>query len=367
MKESEKIYVETKYVNFDGLLLENGYTLSKVQAAYETYGKLTPEKDNAILIAHAFSGDAHAAHFHKGAKKPGWWDTLIGPGKAFDTDKYFIICSNSLGGCKGTTGPNSLNPFTNEPYALDFPLISIKDMVNLQKKLIDYLGIPKLLTVSGGSMGGMQALQWAISYPEYVKSVIPIATTLKHSPQQIAFNEVGRQAIMADPNWNDGNYYGNKIPKKGLSVARMVGHITYMSDISMMTKFGRKYRDAKKLFKFDRDFEVEGYLEHQGTTFVERFDANSYLYLSKAIDYFDITENKSPEEIFQNVKSIFLVISFNSDWLYPPYQSEEIVNACRLAGIDVTYNMIDYSYGHDSFLIETEKEAELIRDFLSGI
>jgi homoserine O-acetyltransferase len=367
MDKKDKLIVETKYVTFDNLILESGKIIAPVEIAYETYGNLNSEKNNAILILHAFSGDAHAAGFHKDAKKPGWWDNMIGSGKAFDTDKYFVICSNVLGGCKGTTGPSSRNPITGKPYALDFPLITIKDMVNLQKKLIDFLGVKKILTVTGGSMGGMQALQWVVLYPEIVLSSIPIATTMKHSPQQIAFNEVGRQAILADPNWNHGDYYGKNLPSKGLAIARMVGHITYMSDLSMKEKFGRRYQNKDEQTKFQPEFEVEGYLKYKGNSFVERFDANSYLYITKALDYFDITNGIESKDLFKGINTKFLIISFNSDWLYPTYQSLEIVKACREAGIHVVFHEVDYSYGHDSFLIETNVQTTLISNYLRDV
>src|SRR5659263_702709 len=263
----------------DELIMDSGEKLGPITIAYETYGKLNAQRTNAILILHSLSGDAHAAGFYSGDDKSGWWDEMIGPGKAFDTDKYFVICSNVLGGCKGSTGPSSVNPATKWPYGLDFPTITIKDMVNAQRRLIDHLEIEKLLCVVGGSMGGMQALQWVASYPDRVRSVIPIATTLKHSPQQIAFNEVGRQAIMADPDWKGGNYYGGAPPSKGLAVARMIGHITYMSDSSMSEKFARRFSNSKIPSKFGAEFEVEEYLHYQGDNFVKRFDANSYLYI----------------------------------------------------------------------------------------
>ena len=351
----------------DELLLDSGEKLSPVTLAYETYGKLNSQRSNAILVLHALSGDAHAAGFHEGDAKPGWWDEMIGPGKAFDTDIYFVICSNVLGGCRGSTGPSSINPWTNRPYALDFPTITIKDMINAQRYLIDHIGIDKLLCVVGGSMGGMQALQWAASYPDRVRSVIPIATTLKHSPQQIAFNEVGRQAIMADPDWKGGNYYGGALAAKGLSVARMIGHITYMSDISMNEKFGRRFHNGKRNSKFGAEFEVEGYLHYHGDNFVKRFDANSYLYITKALDYFDLSNGKTLFEVFRGIKAKFLIMAFRSDWLYPAYQSKEILKICKLAGIEATYCEIDSTYGHDAFLLEIEEETHLIRHFLKKI
>ncbi len=362
--------VETKYLepelSEEGFLLESGARLSEARIAYETYGRLNEDKSNAVLIAHPFTGDAHAAGYHKGDAKPGWWDSMIGSGKAFDTDRYFIICSNVLGGCMGTTGPGSVNPATGKPYALDFPGITISDMVNLQKLLIDYFGIKKLLSVAGGSMGGMQALQWFASYPDMLRSVIPIATTLKHSPQQIAFDEVGRQAIMADVDWRGGNYYGISKPKKGLAVARMIGHITYMSDQSMEEKFSRRLKEDKYNFSFKPEFEVEGYLSYRGNSFVERFDANSYLYITKAMDYFDLSGNK----LFPGGKSgdvKFLVVSFKSDWLYPSYQMLEIVRQLRMRHIDTTYCEVKSTYGHDAFLLEVGEQTRLVKNFLLNI
>src|SRR5271155_1062523 len=261
---------------FESLDLDSGVILAPVDIAYETYGTLNRERSNAILVLHAFSGDAHAAG------EGGWWSSMIGPGKGFDTEQHFVICSNILGGCRGTTGPSSINPETGEPWAMSFPVVTVADMVRLQKMLIDSLGIKKLLAVAGGSMGGMQALEWAVAYPDSVGAALPIATTARHSAQQIAFNEVGRQAIIADPDWNEGNYYGRKPPARGLSVARMVGHITYMSDASMREKFGRRLRAPDQ-------FEVESYLQYRGGQFVDRFDANAYLYITKAMDYFDLT------------------------------------------------------------------------------
>ena len=348
----------------DELVLESGKKLGPVTIAYETYGELNKDKSNAILIPHAFSGDSHAAGFNEGDKKPGWWDSLIGPKKAFDTEKYFMICSNVIGGCQGSTGPASVNPETGKPYALDFPLITIADMVNAQKKLINYLEIKKLLCIAGGSMGGMQVLQWVASYPEMVKCAIPIATSLKHSPQQIAFDEVGRQAVMADPEWRKGNYYGLGQPERGLAVARMVGHITYMSEKSMEDKFSRRLKDDKDSFSFKTEFEVEGYLRYQGDSFVKRFDANSYIYITKAMDYFDLSAGK----LFPSgttVDTRFLVIAFRSDWLYPSAQSKELVRELKMRHVDTTYCEIPSTYGHDAFLLEVKEETHLIKHFLS--
>ncbi len=366
--------VETEYFNFayppDELILENGEKLGPITVAYETYGELNDQRSNAILILHALSGDAHAAGFHEKDDKPGWWDDMIGPGRAFDTNKYFIICSNVLGGCRGTTGPSSTNQKTGKKYGLDFPVVSIPDMVKVQKHLIDRLKIDQLLSVAGGSMGGMQALEWLTAYPDKLKSAIVIATATKHSPQQIAFHEVGRQAIMADPHWRDGHYYGGLPPAKGLSVARMIGHITYMSEISMAEKFGRRPlgdgRDEKP-HKFSAGSEVENYLYNRGNHFVKRFDANSYLYITRAIDSFDAAQGRKLHERFKGIKAKVLVLAFKSDWLYPASQSLEIVRACKLAGIDTTYCEIDSTYGHDAFLLEVEEETHLVKYFLQKV
>jgi len=346
--------VESNCVRFDSLALDSGSTLAPVEVAYETYGELNARKTNAILILHAFSGDAHAAGISHETGKPGWWDNMIGPGKAFDTNRYFVICSNILGGCRGTTGPASVNPATGCPFAMSFPVITIGDMVRLQKMLIDWFGIERLLSVAGGSMGGMQALEWAISSPDRVVSAIPIACTTRHSAQQIAFNEVGRQAIMADPDWSEGNYYSRKPPARGLAVARMVGHITYMSDDSMREKFGRRLRGKEAFgFDFDVDFEVESYLRYRGSEFVNRFDANSYLYITKAMDYFDLTSgHPTLASALSAAQARFLVISFSSDWLYPSYQSQEIVRALRTRNCDVAYVELQSNYGHDAFLVD---------------
>lgn len=363
--------VDTKYYNFaqspDEMMLESGKKLGPVAIAYETYGRLNESRSNAVMILHALSGDAHAAGFHRGDKKPGWWDDMIGPGRAFDTERYFVICSNIIGGCKGSTGPSSLNEKTGRPYGLDFPIITISDIVNAQRYLIDYLGVDRLLCVVGGSMGGMQVLQWVAFYPERIISAIPIATALKHSPQQIALNEVGRQAVMSDPDWQGGNYYGHGQPERGLALARMIGHITYMSDESMEKKFSRKLKNGNYNFSFNPEFEVEGYLHYKGDSFVKRFDANSYLYITKAIDYFDLSsvDKFLPED--KKIDTRFLVISFKSDWLYPSYQSREIVKLLKARHLDVTYCEIDSSYGHDAFLLEFTEETHLIRHFLNRV
>jgi len=356
--------VETRYFTFHELDTLNGEKLSPVTLAYETYGNLNIERSNAILVLHAFSGDAHAAGFHEGAEKPGWWDILIGPGKGFDTNRYFVICSNVIGGCKGSTGPSLTNPETGKPYGLKFPMITIDDMVKAQRHLIDHLGIDKLLAVAGGSMGGMQALQWMASYPERVRSAIPIAATVRHTPQQIAFNEVGRQAIMADPNWKTGDYYDGPPPATGLAVARMVGHITYMSERSLEEKT-KSRRDPASTFKSSAVLEVEQYLSYQGSKFVERFDANSYLYISKAMDHFDLSGELTHALRRSGMK--VLVIAFKTDWLYPPEHSKEIVRACKMAGANATYCEIDSPHGHDSFLLESEQQGHLIRHFLEKV
>lgn len=363
--------VETHYVTLceppDELVLDSGVKLGPITIAYETYGELNEDRSNAILLLHALSGDAHAAGYHKSSKKPGWWDIMVGPGKGFDTDRYFVICSNVIGGCQGSTGPSSVNLATGKPFGLDFPVVTIGDMVRAQKRLLDHLGIESLLSMSGGSMGGMQVLQWIVDYPDFVRSAIPIATTSRLTAQGIAFNEVGRQAIMADPNWNNGDYYGKTAPDAGLAVARMVGHITYLSDEGMHAKFGRRLRDKEKYgFDFSTDFEVESYLKYQGEAFIQRFDANSYLYITKAMDYYDLTNGHSSlVDAFRDVAARFLVVSFSSDWLFPSYQSKEIVTALRLNGVDASYCEVSSTYGHDAFLLEHEQQALLIKNFLA--
>ncbi len=356
--------VLTSIKRFDSIELESGQTLAPVDVAYETYGELNEQRSNAVLILHAFSGDAHAAGISSGSGQPGWWDNMIGPNKAFDTNRYFIISSNVLGGCAGTTGPSSTNPATGLPYGSSFPQISFVDMVRLQKMLTDSMGIGKLLSVSGGSMGGMQALQWAVSYPTGVASVIPIASTQRHSAQQIAFNEVGRQAILADPDFNQGDYYQSSYPERGLAVARMVGHITYMSDDSMREKFGRRRR---KLADKSDLFEVESYLRYRGGQFVNRFDANSYLVITRAMDTFDVTApGGSLDDSFSPGDTRFLVLSFTSDWLYPSYQSQEIVRALRARNRDIAYVELESNYGHDAFLVEAGEQTPLIKGFLDN-
>ncbi len=361
--------VETQKASFPSLALDCGVTLRQIEVAYETYGTLNAARDNAILVLHAFSGDAHAAGISKETGQAGWWAPMIGPGLAFDTNRYFVISSNVLGGCRGTTGPSSIDPGTGKRYGAAFPVITINDMVRLQKMLVGHLGIERLLAVAGGSMGGLQALAWTVMYPASVAAAIPIAATARHSAQQIAFNEVGRQAVMSDLDWAEGNYYDGHPPSRGLAVARMVGHITYMSDASMRQKFGRRLRDKDAFgFDFSADFEVESYLRHRGSQFVTRFDANSYLYITKAMDYFDLAAgHASLAAAFEHTQARFLVLSFTSDWLYPTYQSLEVVSALRTRSIDAAFCELTSNYGHDAFLVETKEQSEMISGFLKSV
>jgi homoserine O-acetyltransferase/O-succinyltransferase len=352
--------VEKQIQRFEELVLESGEKISPLEIAYETYGTLNPEKSNAILVCHALSGDAHAAGFYEGSEKSGWWDEYIGPEKSFDTNKYFIISTNVIGSCMGSSGPTSINPKTNKPFGSSFPYVSIEDMVLAQKKLIDHFGIPNLFCVAGGSMGGMQALQWTVAFPSFVKNCIVMASSSEHSAQQIAFNEVGRQAILSDPNWNEGDY-GEIVPKKGLALARMIGHVTYLSDELMREKFGRK--PPRGNIK-NTDFAVGSYLIYQGESFVDRFDANSYIYVTKALDHFSLGRGEVLTKNLENVKSNFLIIAFSSDWLYPPYQSLEIVKSLEVNAIPVTYCEINFSKGHDSFLVDNPEQKHLIHHFL---
>ena len=353
------------------LRLDCGRELKEVNVRYETAGTLNEAGTNAILIDHALTGDAHVCGKHSSEdKKPGWWDTMIGPGKGIDTDKYFVICSNVLGGCSGTTGPLSVDPDTGKPYNLTFPVITVADMVRAQKALIDHLGIKKLLAVVGGSMGGMQVLEWAVAYPDMMKCVIPIATTTRMSAQGIAFDWIGREAIQSDPQWHGGNYrQSDANPAKGLAVARMIAHITYLSDESMTRKFGRNLQDRESYsFDFAHDFAVESYLEYQGRRFVERFDANSYCYITRSTDYFDLTAHANGDLVkaLEPVQADFLVVSFSSDWLFPPADSHELVRGLLRNRKKVSYSNIQSGYGHDAFLLEVETLGRLIRDFLSN-
>lgn len=366
--------VQRQYFTFaedEPMLLDSGETLGPITLAYETYGRLNRDRSNAILILHALSGDAHAAGYHTPQDtKPGWWDDCIGPGKAFDTNRFFVICSNVIGGCQGSTGPSSINPATGKPYGLSFPVVTIGDMVRAQRHLIDHLEIDKLLAVAGGSMGGMQVLQWTVSYPERVRAALPLATTARHSPMLIAFSEVGRQAIYADPNWNHGDYYDGPRPNAGLAVARMIGHITYLSEESMHQKFGRRLQNRERFgYDFDTDFAIEGYLRHKGTQFTNRFDANSYLYVTKALDYFDLTHGYGDlaTAFARSAHIMYLVVSFTSDWLYPAYHSQELVSALISVGADVTYCNLQSSWGHDAFLLEVDTMTKLISDFLDRV
>ncbi|MDI6448895.1 homoserine O-acetyltransferase MetX [Anaerobaca lacustris] len=351
------------------LLLECGKRLGPIDVAYETYGQLNEARDNAILVCHALSGSAHAAGVHRpDDAKPGWWEDMIGPGKGIDTDKYFVLCSNVLGGCSGTTGPSSVDPETGQPYGLRFPIITIADMVRVQKLLLDRLGIDHLLAVIGGSIGGMQVLQWSIAYPEMMDAAIPVATTTHLGAQSIAFDAVGRNAILADASFANGQYHGKSVPARGLAIARMIGHITYLSEEGMRQKFGRQLRSTEKYsYDFNSEFSVETYLDYQGQTFVDRFDANSYLYITKASDYFDLArDHGSLQQAFANAKARFLVVSFSSDWLFTPAQSEAIVDALVANGRDVSFCNIDSSYGHDAFLLENDTLGAFINCFLTA-
>ncbi len=363
--------VETRMVTFDRVLqLESGGTLSPVRVAYETYGTLSPAKDNAVLVCHALSGDAHAAGVPQEAPaKAGWWDLHIGPGKAIDTDRNFVICSNFLGSCYGTTGPTSLDPITGEPFRLTFPFFTVRDMVEVQRWLVEYLGIPRLLAVVGGSLGGMQALEWAIRHPGLVEGCVPIATTARMSAQGIALNEVARQAIIGDPEWQEGRYPLDLQPETGLALARMIGHITYLSEEAMHRKFGRHTIGGRgHSYTFSQDFQVEGYLRHQGRKFVARFDANTYLFITRAMDYFDLErEYGSLAEAFSGCRASFLVASFTSDWLFPPAQSQAMVRAMKRAGLDVSYASIESDQGHDAFLLPGNRLGDLLGGFLTRL
>lgn len=360
-------------VSFDEshpLSLDAGVDLAPFQIAYQTYGTLNADKSNAILICHALTGDQHVANIHPVTGKSGWWDLVVGPGRPIDTDRYFVICSNVLGGCLGTTGPGSTNPATGHAYGLGLPVITIRDMVRAQAMLVDHLGIDKLFAVVGGSMGGMQALQWAAAYPERVHNAIPIAAGARHSSQNIAFHEVGRQAVMADPDWCGGRYAELGLsPKKGLAVARMAAHVTYMSESSLHRKFGRSLQDREKLtFGFDADFQIESYLRHQGMSFVDRFDPNSYLYVTRAMDYFDLAadHNGLLARAFMNTRTRFCLISFTSDWLFPTAESRTVVHALNAANANVSFVEIETDRGHDAFLLDEPEMFETLSGFLSS-
>lgn len=352
------------------LKLDSGISLSPFQIAYKTYGTLNAQRSNAVLICHALTGDQHVASVHPVTKKPGWWETLVGPGKPIDTERYFVICSNVVAGCMGSSGPSSTNEANGKPWGLEFPVITIRDMVRAQAMLLDHLGIESLFAVAGGSMGGMQVLEWAASFPQRVFAALPIACSTRHSAQNIAFHEVGRQAVMADPEWRGGRYLVEGAnPRRGLAVARMGAHITYLSDAALHRKFGRKFQDrANPTFSFDADFEVESYLRHQGISFVERFDANSYLYLTRAMDYFDIAADHGGvlAKAFKGCPTRFCVISFTSDWLFPTSDSRAIVHALNAAGARVSFAEIKTDKGHDAFLLEEPELFGIVRGFLDA-
>ena len=352
------------------LKLDAGVALAPFQVAYQTYGTLNAARSNTVLVCHALTGDQHVFNRHPVTDKPGWWETMIGPGKPIDTERYFVVCPNVLGACMGTTGPASTHPVTGMPWGLEFPVITIRDMVRAQAMLLDHLGIDMVFAVVGGSMGGMQVLQWAASYPERVFAALPIACATRHSAQNIAFHEVGRQAVMADPEWRGGRYFAEGAsPRRGLAVARMGAHITYLSDAALHRKFGRKFQDrANPTFSFDADFEVESYLRHQGSSFVERFDANSYLYLTRAMDYFDLAADYGGvlANAFKATKTRFCVISFTSDWLFPTSESREIVHTLNAAGARVSFAEITTDKGHDAFLLDEPELIQIVGGFLDS-
>ena len=359
--------VTTKYADFDvELRLESGRLLGPLTLAYETYGKLNQEASNAILVTHAWTGNAHAAGLHSEEdRKPGWWDNMIGPGKVLDTNRYFVLCSNTIGSCKGSTGPASINPRTQRPYRLSFPVLMVRDMVRAQKLLLDHLGVKSLASIIGGSMGAMQAIEWAIHYPEMVRSIVPIAGTGRTSPMAIALNALARQSIFNDPLWKKGNYQPEHPPADGLSLARAVGHISFLSDISMQLKFERRFSVRDGMFDFFGKFEIERYLDYNGKNFVDQFDTNSFLYLAKALDLYDVAWNfDSLSEALDQIKCPSLWLAFTSDWLYPPQQTEELVTELQQLNKTVNYHLIDSDYGHDSFLVEPEKYIPLLQDFL---
>lgn len=362
--------VTTQTVTIDQeLRLESGRVLGPLTLAYEAYGELNAQGDNAILVTHAWTGDAHAAgRHHEDDRKPGWWDDLIGPGKVLDTDKYQVICSNVIGSCKGSTGPTSINPATGRPYRLNFPIVMVRDMVRAQKLLLDKIGVTKLVTVIGGSMGAMQALEWGIVYPDFVRSIIPIAGTGRTSPMAIALNALARQAIYNDPLWKKGNYKPEHPPVSGFSLARSVGHISFLSEESMAMKFGRRFSARDGLFDLFGQFEVERYLEYNGNSFPGRFDCNSFLYLAKSLDLYDVSrETGSLEDGLETLICPSLWFAFTSDWLYRPEQTEEVVEVLRQQGKPVEYHLIESDYGHDSFLVEPEKFTPYVVEFLARL
>ena len=350
-------------------VFESGQSIPEFSLRYEAYGELNAKKDNAILVAHALTGDHHCAGVHSlHDRKLGWWNSMIGPGKPIDTNRFFVLCANCIGGCQGSTGPMSIDPITGEPYNLTFPFVTIRDMVRSQKILLDCLEISQLYAVIGGSMGGMQVMQWAIEYPDFVKRIIPMATTWRQNAQAIAFDEVGRQAIMQDPKWLQGNYTEGEGPDVGLAIARMMAHITYLSDRGMERKFGRRRPDGEgNRYSFDIQFEVESYLRYQGESFINRFDANTYLYFTRALGYFDLAHSYgSLDKAFQDLKCKALSVGFTSDWLFPPEQNREIVLAMLRQGTQASYTQLDLDLGHDSFLVESDELFNLVRDFLAS-
>ncbi len=353
------------------LPLDCGKNISNFNISYQTYGKLNKERTNAILICHAFTGDQYVASNNPITGKEGWWNEVVGEDKAVDTKKYFVICSNVIGSCVGSFGPKDVNPEDGKIYGANFPIITISDMVRAQKLLIDHLEIKELFSVIGGSMGGFQALEWAASYPEMVKSVIPLATSFRHNVENIAFNEIGRKAIMADSDWRSGNYLEEKtFPEKGLAVARMAAHITYMSKASLQRKFGRNLQEKREIsYQFDIDFQIESYLDHQGSAFISRYDPNSYLFISKAMDYFDLEKDRGQDltEIFSDSKIKFCLISFSDDWLFPPSELQILSQKLNIAGLNVSYVNIDSSHGHDSFLVKNDAMERTIGGFLDNI
>ena len=370
-KVNNKILIKEtqKHYSSIDMLLEGGQKIEDAIIAFSTWGVLNKNRSNAILICHALSGDQYAAGINPVTKKEGWWQNIIGPNKVLDTNKYFIICPNVLGGCMGTTGPSSINKNSKRPYGLSFPIYTIKDIVNMQVKLIDYLKIEQLFSILGGSMGGMQVLEWASSHSNRVYTAIPIAGSYRHTAQNIAFHEVGRQAIMNDPNWNEGNYYEQiEKPRHGLAVARMIAHITYLSEGAFQKKFGRDMQNKVLSWGFDADFQVESYLRHQGTSFVDRFDANCYLYLTRAMDYFDLTSqyHGNLSLAFKNNKCKYLVVSFSSDWLFPTSESRTILKALNKVEADVSFIEIQSDKGHDSFLLDVPEFHSILKGFIEG-
>ncbi|MDE2363484.1 MAG: homoserine O-acetyltransferase [Hyphomicrobiales bacterium] len=352
------------------LSMDAGVSIAPLSIAYQTYGRLNADKSNAILVCHALTGDQHVANIHPVTGKQGWWTTMVGPGRPIDTNRYFVICSNVIGGCMGSTGPASLNPATGQVWGLDLPVVTIRDMVRAQAMLVDHLGIEKLFCVAGGSMGGMQVLQWVASYPDRVFAALPIATASRHTAQNIAFHEVGRQAVMADPEWSGGRYAAlGKHPTKGLAVARMAAHITYLSEGALQRKFGRKLQDREApTFSFDADFQIENYLRYQGSSFVDRFDANSYLYVTRACDYFDLAADYGGvlARAFLGAKTRFCVVSFTSDWLYPTSDARAIVHALNAASLPVSFVEIETDKGHDAFLLDEPDFIATTRGFLEA-